>query len=52
MYSPLHWSNEALLQIIYSGDGTAAVHAMMLNVGFSVLLLAVAMISMRRREGL
>ncbi|KKO55350.1 ABC transporter permease [Paenibacillus sp. DMB20] len=51
-YSPLHWSNEALLQIIYSDNGAAALNAMMLNVGFSVLLLAVAMISMRRREGL
>ncbi|MGG4106780.1 ABC transporter permease [Paenibacillus lautus] len=51
-YSPLHWSNEALLQLIYSGNGSAAMQAMMLNVGFSVLLLAVAMISMRRREGL
>ena len=26
-------------------------HAMMLNIGFSILPLAVAMISMRRREG-
>lgn len=51
-YSPLHWSNEALLQLIYSGNGSAAMQAMMLNVGFSVLLLAIAMISMRRREGL
>ncbi|MEC0206820.1 ABC transporter permease [Paenibacillus lautus] len=51
-YSPLHWSNEALLQLIYSGNGSAAMNAMMLNVGFSILLLAVAMISMRRREGL
>lgn len=51
-YSPLHWSNEALLQLIYSSKGSAAMQAMMLNVGFSVLLLAIAMISMRRREGL
>ncbi|MGV2686534.1 ABC transporter permease, partial [Clostridium perfringens] len=41
-----------LLQLIYSGSGSAAMQAMMLNGGFSVLLLAVAMISMRRREGL
>lgn len=51
-YSPLHWSNDAILQIIYSGNLMAAPPALMLNLGCSVLLLALAIVLMRRREGL
>ncbi|UNK15836.1 ABC transporter permease [Paenibacillus sp. N3/727] len=51
-YSPLHWSNDAILQIIYAGNLKAAPPAMMLNLGCSALLLALAIVLMRRREGL
>ena len=51
-YSPLHWSNDAILQIIYAGHLEAAPPAMLLNLGCSVLLLALAIMLMRRREGL
>ncbi|WP_018754219.1 ABC transporter permease [Paenibacillus terrigena] len=51
-YSPLHWSNDAILQIIYAGNLMAAPPAMMLNLGCSILLLALAIVLMRRREGL
>lgn len=51
-YSPLHWSNDAILQIIYAGKLEAAPPAMLLNIGCSVLLLALAIVLMRRREGL
>ncbi len=51
-YSPLHWSNDAILNIIYADNLQAALPAMLLNLGCSVLLLAVAVVQMRRREGL
>lgn len=52
-YSPIAWSNEALLGIIYGGSGWQAVsEAVLLNVGLSVVLLAVAAGIMRRRVGL
>ncbi|MGC5772450.1 ABC transporter permease [Paenibacillus pabuli] len=51
-YSPLHWSNDAILDIIYAGNLKAAPPAMVLNLGCSVLLLALAIVLMRRREGL
>lgn len=51
-YSPLEWTNEALLQIIYADNGSAAVSATLLNLGFSMLLLIAAVMIMRRREGL
>ncbi len=52
VYSPLHWSNDAILNIIYANNLQAALPAMLLNLGCSALLLAVAVILMRRREGL
>ncbi|WP_337100418.1 ABC transporter permease [Paenibacillus sp. YIM B09110] len=51
-YSPLHWSNEAILQVIYAGELEASLPAMLLNIGCSVLLLALAIVLMRKREGL
>lgn len=51
-YSPLHWSNDAVLQIIYAGKLEAAAPAILLNIGCSALLLALAIVLMRRREGL
>lgn len=51
-YSPLQWSNDAILQVIYEGRLAAAAPAALLNLGWSVLLLAAAILLMRRREGL
>ena len=51
-FSPLEWSNTAILQIIYGDGWYAAVKAMLLNLGLSVFLLSAAAIIMRRREGL
>jgi ABC-2 type transport system permease protein len=51
-YSPLHWSNDAILNIIYADNLQAGLPAMLLNLGCSVLLLALALVLMRRREGL
>ncbi|WP_229750398.1 ABC transporter permease [Paenibacillus nasutitermitis] len=51
-YSPLRWSNDALLQIIYADNLSPAFIAIMLNIGIAALFLMVAVISMRRREGL
>ncbi|MFX3631706.1 MAG: ABC transporter permease [Candidatus Pristimantibacillus sp.] len=51
-YSPLRWSNDAIMQIIYADNLSAAIPAMVLNVGFTALLLIVTIVSMRRREGL
>ncbi|MDF2647135.1 MAG: type transporter [Paenibacillus sp.] len=50
--SPLQWSNAALLEIIYADSFSAAANAMLLNIGFSVVLLGIAITMMRRREGL
>lgn len=51
-FSPLQWSNTAILQIIYGNGSCTAVNAMLLNLGLSVFLLCAAVIIMRRREGL
>lgn len=51
-YSPLQWSNDAILQIIYANDWPAAYNAVLLHIGFALLLLIVAGVLMRRREGL
>lgn len=54
-FSPLDWTNDAIIAVIYGGSGNglpAAAEAIVLNVGFSVLLLAAAILLMRRKEGL
>lgn len=51
-FSPLEWTNEALLQIIYANNLSALARVMVLNIGFSVVLLGTAILIMRRREGL
>lgn len=51
-FSPLEWTNTAILQIIYGDGWSAAAKAMLFNLGFSVFLLSAAAIIMRRREGL
>ncbi len=50
--SPLQWSNAALLEMIYADSLSAAVSAMLLNIGFAVVLLGIALTMMRRKEGL
>lgn len=50
--SPLEWTNSAILQLIYANNGAAALQAIGLNIGFSIALLGVALLIMRKREGL
>lgn len=50
--SPLQWSNAALLEMIYADSLSAAVNAVLLNIGFAVVLLGIALTMMRRKEGL
>lgn len=50
--SPLQWSNAGLLEMIYADSLSAAVNAMLLNIGFAVVLLGIAITMMRRKEGL
>ncbi len=54
-FSPLDWTNDAIITVIYGGAGkglSAAAEAIVLNAGFSVLFLAIAILLMRRKEGL
>ncbi|MED1421552.1 ABC transporter permease [Bacillus smithii] len=50
--SPLTWVNTAITKIIYANDLSAAIPAMGLNIGISILFLFVSIISLQRREGL
>lgn len=50
--SPLQWSNAALLELIYADNMSATINAVLLNMGFAVVLLGIALTMMRRREGL
>lgn len=50
-FSPLTWTNDGLLQLIYAANASAAGSAMALNLGFSALLLGIALLILRRREG-
>ncbi|MCQ6559239.1 ABC transporter permease [Paenibacillus mendelii] len=51
-YSPLQWTNDAILQLIYADHISASITAMLLNMGGAALLLTIAAVTMRRREGL
>ncbi|PEJ53634.1 ABC transporter permease [Bacillus sp. AFS002410] len=51
-FSPLTWVNTAITKIIYTNDLSAAFPALIFNIGFSLLFLVVASISLQRREGL
>lgn len=51
-YSPLTWSNEALMDLIYGGETGAAITASALNLGVAAAMLLIAAVIMRRREGL
>lgn len=50
--SPLTWVNQAITKIIYLNDLHAAIPAISLNLGISVLFLGIAILSFQRREGL
>ncbi|MBB6675015.1 ABC transporter permease [Cohnella nanjingensis] len=50
--SPLRWANVAINKIIYSNELGAALPAIGLNLAIAVAFLAIAIISMRRREAL
>ncbi|UVI29083.1 ABC transporter permease [Paenibacillus spongiae] len=51
-YSPLQWTNDAILKLIYADHYAASITAMLLNLGCAALLLGIAAVMMRRREGL
>ncbi|WP_242223799.1 ABC transporter permease [Bacillus cereus group sp. BfR-BA-01380] len=50
--SPLTWANTAIMKIIYANDLGAAFPVISLNLGISALFLLIAIIALRRREGL
>ncbi|HDW3057591.1 TPA: ABC transporter permease, partial [Bacillus cereus] len=50
--SPLTWANTAVMKIIYANDVGAALPVICLNLGISALFLLIAIIALRRREGL
>lgn len=50
--SPLYWVNTAMNEIIYADRLSAALPAIGINAGLAVLFLLIAVVSMKRREGL
>ncbi|WML58885.1 ABC transporter permease [Neobacillus sp. PS2-9] len=50
--SPLTWMNNGLMKLIYANDLSAAIPAITINMAGSLLFLLVAVISLKRREGL
>ncbi|MEI4800975.1 ABC transporter permease [Bacillus sp. FJAT-51639] len=50
--SPLTWANTAIMKIIYANNLGAAFPVISLNLGISALFLLLAIIVLRRREGL
>ncbi|MGG3562685.1 ABC transporter permease [Neobacillus rhizosphaerae] len=50
--SPLTWMNNGLMKLIYANDLSAAIPAITINLAGSLLFLLVAVISLKRREGL
>jgi len=50
--SPIEWTNTAILQIIYAGNGAAGLQVIALNIGISIAMLVTAVLIMRKREGL
>ena len=49
--SPLTWANTAVMKIIYAND-VGQHYQSFLNLGISALFLLIAIIALRRREGL
>jgi ABC-2 type transport system permease protein len=50
--SPLTWANTAITKIIYGNDLQAALPAISLNIGISVVFLGIVIVSLQKREGL
>jgi ABC-2 type transport system permease protein len=50
--SPLTWINQAITKIVYTNDLGAAITPIALNIGISILFLAITIVSLQRREGL
>ncbi len=50
--SPLTWANQAINKIIYSNDLAAALPVIGMNLGIAFIMLLIAVISFRRKEGL
>lgn len=50
--NPLNWVNKGILDIIYANDFSAAILAISLNIGISVLFILITITLLRRREGL
>lgn len=50
--SPLTWTNEAIMNIIFADDLAAGLPVILLNIGLSLLFLLIAVVSLQRREGL
>jgi ABC-2 type transport system permease protein len=50
--SPLTWANNAITKIIYANDYGAAITAISLNLGIAAIFLCIAIILLRKREGL
>jgi ABC-2 type transport system permease protein len=52
LLSPLRWANDALHQVIYADQASAALPAILLNLAFVTAFLALSAIYMRRQEAL
>lgn len=50
--SPLHWANQALMQIIYAGQISAALPVIGLNLLCCAVFLAISGVSLRRQEAI
>ncbi|MGG4444670.1 ABC transporter permease [Brevibacillus fortis] len=50
-FSPLHWVNTGLMQIIYTDNPTGAWFAITMNVSFATAFIIFSVFTVRRREG-
>lgn len=50
--SPLTWMNHGLIKLIYTNDFSATIPAMAINLIGALLFLLIAIVALRRREGL
>lgn len=50
--SPLHWSNTAIMKLIYNNDTAAALPVISLFIGLAALFLAISAGAMSKREGI
>lgn len=50
--SPLSWANEGITKIIYANDFSGALSSIALNMGITIIMLLIAVVTYQRREGL